>query len=96
MLLFATRKPRRFHHPYIYVDERKERLERMAGNARRELGLDAGEPFDPEAVRGKLAGNACHRKRDRQGVRRPWSWAALLMLIGLLMALWYVLDRGLT
>ena len=26
MALFKTREPRKFHHPYIYINERKEKL----------------------------------------------------------------------
>ena len=37
--LFKVRKPRRFHHDYLYVDERKERLREIEERARRELGL---------------------------------------------------------
>lgn len=29
MLFFYKRKPRRFHHEYIYVDERKEFIEKL-------------------------------------------------------------------
>ena len=29
MGMFAMRKPRGFHHSYIYVDERKEKLAKM-------------------------------------------------------------------
>ena len=37
--LFKVRKPRRFHHDFLYVDERKERLKEIEERARRELGL---------------------------------------------------------
>ena len=53
MGLFRQPKPRRFRHPYIYVDERKERLERMREEARRELGMSRERPVCPEDIRGK-------------------------------------------
>lgn len=37
--LFKPRKPRRFHHDYLFVDERKERLKEIEERARKELGL---------------------------------------------------------
>ena len=95
-MLFATRKPRRFYHPYIYVDERKERLEERVGKVRRELGLEAGRTPMPEDVRGRFAGGTRRLERRRRSARRPWSLTVLLLLIGLAVALWYVLDRGLT
>mgnify|MGYP001539836612 CR=1 FL=1 len=38
MGMFTMRKPRGFHHSYIYVDERKEKLAKMEEDA--ENGLD--------------------------------------------------------
>ena len=35
MGMFTMRKPRGFNHPYIYVDERKEKLAKMEENAKR-------------------------------------------------------------
>ena len=29
MGMFSMRKPRSYHHEYIYVDERKEKLQKM-------------------------------------------------------------------
>lgn len=41
-LLFQTAKPRRFSHTMVYCDERRERLQKLEAQARRELGMDAG------------------------------------------------------
>ena len=43
MGMFAMRKPRGFHHSYIYVDERKEKLAKMEEDAKRELGMLPGK-----------------------------------------------------
>lgn len=40
-ILFQTRKPRRFHHEMIYVDERKERLKLLEERAREEINSAA-------------------------------------------------------
>lgn len=45
-LLFQTAKPRRFSHTMVYCDERRERLQRLEAQARRELGLEADGPSD--------------------------------------------------
>ena len=39
MGLFTTRKPRGFHHNYIYYDPRKEKLQKIEENAKREMGV---------------------------------------------------------
>lgn len=44
-ILFQTRKPRRFHHEMIYVDERKERLKLLEERAREEIN-SAASSFD--------------------------------------------------
>ena len=38
MGMFTMRKPRSYHHEYIYVDERKEKLQKIEETAKRELG----------------------------------------------------------
>ena len=47
-------KPRRFNHQYIYVDERKEKLQKMEENAKRDLGMLPPKEFSPEDIRGKF------------------------------------------
>ena len=37
MFFNSMRKPRGFNHQYIYVNERKEKLEKMEEKAKREL-----------------------------------------------------------
>ena len=39
MGFFAQRKPRGFQHQWIYVDERKEKLQKIEEKAKRDLGL---------------------------------------------------------
>ncbi|WP_449023762.1 hypothetical protein [Prevotella pallens] len=47
MIFFNLPKPRRFHHEYIYFDERKERLkkleEKLKGKKEGKLEVDANE-----------------------------------------------------
>lgn len=37
MMFFNLPKPRRFHHEYIYVDERKERLNKLKEQVKLEI-----------------------------------------------------------
>ena len=84
-------KPRRFHHPYIYVDERKERLDRLREKARNEQD---GSPVRPEEIRGKFVEQTTHLRRWKTRGTRPWHPIILLFLIALLGFLWYVLAGG--
>lgn len=51
-ILFQTRKPRRFHHEMIYVDERKERQKLFEERAREEINSAA--PSSDSALRLRL------------------------------------------
>ena len=72
MGMFTMRKPRGFHHSYIYVDERKEKLDKMKENAKRELGmLTEKKEFNPEDIRGKFIEGTTHLKRRKESGKRP-------------------------
>jgi hypothetical protein len=63
MGMFKMEKPRRFNHQYIYVDERKEKLQKMEENAKRDLGMLPPKEFSPEDIRGKFIEGTKHLKR---------------------------------
>lgn len=48
MLIFKQRKPRGYHHQFIYSDERKERLRKMEEQAYADLGLSRKEEVKSE------------------------------------------------
>ena len=51
-ILFQTRRPRRFHHEMIYVDERKERLKLLEERARE--GINSAAPYSDSTLRLRL------------------------------------------
>ena len=64
MGMFTMRKPRGFNHPYIYVDERKEKLAKMEESAKRDLGMLPEKEFSPEEIcRRNYSLEATQRKR---------------------------------
>lgn len=88
------RKPRGFSHPYIYVDERKERLAKMEESAKRELGLLPEKKFSPEDIRGRFVEGTTHLKRRKESGRKPVHLGVLLVAIVLLAYLWYAITNG--
>lgn len=92
--MFTMRKPRGFHHPYIYVDERKERLAKMEEKAKRELGMLPEKEFSPEDIRGKFVEGTTHLKRRKESGRRPMHFGVALILIAVLFYIWYVISNG--
>jgi len=79
--MFSTRKPRAYHHNYIYYDPRKERLAKMEENAKRELGILPPKEFSPEDIRGKFVEATTHLKRRKESKRKPLSNGVLVMII---------------
>ena len=91
MGFFNQRKPRRFNHQYIYVDERRERLREMEERAKRESGLiPEAEKTAEERMRGKFVDQTTHLKRQQErGGASSSKW--LIIIAVLLVALIYAL-----
>ena len=81
MGLFRVNKPRGFQHNYIYYDPRKEKLEKIEENAKRELGMLPEKEFDPEDIRGKFVGATKHLKRRKESGRKPIPSGILIIII---------------
>ena len=94
MGMFNVRKPRRFNHQYIYVDERKEKLAKMEEDAKRELGMLPEKEFSPEDIRGKFIEGTTHLKRRKQSGRKPVHVGVIIVIIALLIFLWHYLQTG--
>lgn len=95
MGMFQMRKPRSFNHPYIYVDERKEKLAKMEENAKRDLGMLPEKEFSPEDIRGKFIEGTTHLRRRKESGRKPMHVGMALAIIVLLFYLWYAISSGL-
>ena len=90
MGMFKSEKPRAYSHQYIYVNERKEKLNKIEESAKRDLGmLPPEELTTEERIRGKFVESTKHLKRRKESNRKPLTYAALLIGIG---ALCYVLH----
>ena len=95
MAMFKTEKPRAFSHQYIYVDERKERLAKMEENAKRDLGmLPPKEQIVEERIRGKFVESTTHLKRRKESNRKPLTYAALLIVLAVLIYILHYLVTG--
>ena len=81
MGMFKMEKPRRFNHQYIYVDERKEKLQKMEENAKRDLGMLPPKEFSPEDIRGKFIEGTKHLKRRKESGRKPLTIGILLFIL---------------
>ena len=68
MGFFKMKSPRKFEHKYIYVDERREKLDKIVENAKRDLGMasPASRTYE-ERIRGTFVGSTTHLKRRKEG-----------------------------
>lgn len=94
MGLFTVRKPRGFHHNYIYYDPRKEKLKEIDERAKRELGILPPKEFSPEDIRSKFVGATKHLKRRKESGRKPLSYGVLILLIVILLFVMHYLATG--
>ena len=93
MKLFKTREPRKFNHKYIFVDERKEKLDRIMENAKRDLGmLPPKEESYEERIRGAFVEDNSHLARHKEHGPRISSRVAVGALIICLFILFYLLK----
>ena len=90
---FKQREPRRFDHKYIFVDERKEKLDKIVENAKRDLGmLPPKEPTYEERIRGAFVGESSHLARKRNNGSRISSRFAVAALFVCAFIVYYILK----
>ena len=92
--MFSMRKPRAFHHEYIYVDERKERLQKIEDSAKRNLGMLPPKEFSSEDIRGKFVEGTTYLKRRKESGRKPLTYGTLFVAIGVLLYILHYLITG--
>ena len=93
MARFKMREPRKFNHKYIFVDERKEKLDKIVENAKRDLGmLPAKESTFEERIRGSFVGENSHLDRKRANGSRISSRFAVAALLVCLFIAYYIMK----
>lgn len=94
MGFFKSKEPRRFNHKYIYVDERKEKIDKIVQNAKRELGLLPPEEGSyADRLKGAFTNENSHLARRRDNGERISSRAAVCALFVCAMILYYLLKE---
>ncbi len=91
MSLFSQRKPRKFSHKYIYVDERADRLREIEERARRDLGMKASSDYRPDSLRGAFSAERDSRSRRSFGHGAAVSLPVIATIVLLLILLCYCL-----
>jgi hypothetical protein len=87
------REPKKFNHKYIFVDERKEKLDKIVENAKRDLGmLPPKESSYEERIRGAFVGENSHLDRKRSSASRISSRFAVSALFVCAFVLYYIMK----
>ncbi|MEG2574105.1 MAG: hypothetical protein RSA44_05525 [Bacteroides sp.] len=94
MGMFSIRKPRGFNHQYIYVDERKEKLDKMEESAKRDLGILPPKEVRPEDIRGTFINGTTHLKRRKESERKPLTYGAIAVALVVLAFIMHYLITG--
>ena len=92
--MFKTRQPRGYHHEYMYVNERKERLKQIEERAKRELGMLPPKAFNPDDIRGTFVKGTKHLRRRKESGRKPMRLGVALFIIAALIFVWHYLQTG--
>lgn len=94
---FKMREPRKFEHKYIFVDERREKLDKIVENAKRDLGmLPPKETTAEERIRGTFVNETTHLKRRKEEGVRFSTKTLIVAIIATLYLLHYLVTGSWT
>lgn len=96
MGLFKTREPRKFRKVSIYTDARKEKLEKLVNDVRREQGkiTETKPDYTQNRFKGKFSEFTPRAKRYADNTRSRLTWPIALIAIIILIMIWHFLLTG--
>ncbi|GAB6976527.1 hypothetical protein [Prevotella falsenii] len=90
MIFFNLPKPRRFHHEYIYVDERKERLSKLKNRVK--LEIEGGKAMETNDK--KVSFNFHSERNTRQKANNRFMMivgiATVLTILAVLLIVYFM------
>ena len=93
MSLFQTREPRKYRRISMYTSERKDRLDRLVRDVKREMGELPPDDIDPDHFKGKFSQFTPRAKRaSEREFRLTWPLALILILV--LILIWRYIMMG--
>jgi len=93
MGLFQTRAPRKYNRVSIYTSERKDKLDKLVRDAKREMGELPKDDIDPETFKGKFSQYTPRAQRASENGHKL-SWTLALVIIALLLFAWRYILTG--
>ena len=94
MGLFQTRQPRRFRRVSIYTNERKDKLDKLVNEVKREMGeLPPTTDIESDHFKGKFSQFTPRARRASESEHRL-TWPLALVIIFVLLLIWYYIISG--
>ncbi len=94
MALFKTRQPRKFNRVSIYTNERKDKLDKLVNDVKREMGeLPPEETTNTYDYTGKFSQFTPRAHKAKESGRKI-TWPVVLILVLLLLLAWHYILAG--
>ena len=93
MGMFQTREPRKYRRISFYTSERKDKLDKLVRDVKREMGELPPEEIEPDHFKGKFSQFTPHARRASERGQRL-SWPLALILIAVLLLVWRYIMMG--
>ncbi len=90
--MFKTRQPRKFNRVSIYTTERKDKLDKIVRDAKREMGELPKDEVDQEAFKGKFSQFTPRAQRYSESGRKLTLPIVAIVILILLFAWRYILT----
>ena len=93
MGMFQTREPRKYRPIRFYTDERKDKLDKLVRDVKREMGELPADDIEPDHFKGKFSQFTPRAQRaSERGGRLTWPLALILIMV--LLLLWRYILMG--
>lgn len=93
MALFQTREPRKYRRISMYTSERKDRLDRLVRDVKREMGELPSTDIEPDHFKGRFSQFTPRAQRASEREHRL-TWPLALILIIVLILIWRYILMG--
>ena len=91
--MFQTREPRKFRRVSIYTNERKDKLDKLVRDVKREMGEIPQTEIEPDHFRGKFSQFTPRAHRASESEHRL-TWPLALVIIVVLLLIWHYILSG--
>ena len=93
MGMFQTREPRKYRRSHMYTDERKEKLEKLVRDVKREMGELPPDDIEPDHFKGKFSQFPRAQRASEREHKLTWPLALIIIMVLLLVWRYILMGR---